>query len=155
MFLVLGSILGWLQMGLRSGPAAAGIAPKATNEWTLWVVAVSCVLHPTEEYFTGWFTFLWSLLGRLVFVVLRHLSPDAHRNIAFRDCRRLIAAECPKMACGLFELEQIFPYREKTLDNLKASYIHATQRCKATWRFPPTRVESSSFGCGKLGANCG
>jgi hypothetical protein len=41
-------------MGLRSGPAAAGITPNATNEWTLWAVAVSCVLHPAEEYFTGW-----------------------------------------------------------------------------------------------------
>jgi len=41
-------------MGFRLGPAAAGIAPKATSEWTLWVVAVSCVQHPTEEYFTGW-----------------------------------------------------------------------------------------------------
>ncbi len=27
---------------------------KATNEWTLWVVAASCALHPIEEYFTGW-----------------------------------------------------------------------------------------------------
>lgn len=41
-------------MGLRSGPAAAGITPNATHKWTLWAVAVSCVLHPTEEYFTGW-----------------------------------------------------------------------------------------------------
>jgi hypothetical protein len=41
-------------MVFRLEPAAAGITPNATNEWTLWVVAVSCVLHPTEEYFTGW-----------------------------------------------------------------------------------------------------
>jgi hypothetical protein len=27
---------------------------KATSEWTLWIVAVSCALHATEEYFTGW-----------------------------------------------------------------------------------------------------
>ena len=27
---------------------------EATSEWTLWVVAVSCVLHPAEEYITGW-----------------------------------------------------------------------------------------------------
>jgi hypothetical protein len=26
----------------------------ATNEWTLWAVAVSCALHPIEEYVTGW-----------------------------------------------------------------------------------------------------
>jgi len=25
-----------------------------TSEWTLWVVAVSCALHITEEYLTGW-----------------------------------------------------------------------------------------------------
>ena len=31
-----------------------GITPNATHEWTLWAVALSCVLHPTEEYFTGW-----------------------------------------------------------------------------------------------------
>jgi len=29
-------------------------ARKTTSEWTLWVVAASCVLHVTEEYFTGW-----------------------------------------------------------------------------------------------------
>jgi len=27
---------------------------EGTSEWTLWVVAVSCVLHPAEEYVTGW-----------------------------------------------------------------------------------------------------
>ncbi|SRR5258706_2888932 len=27
---------------------------KTTSEWTLWVVAVSCTFHVTEEYFTGW-----------------------------------------------------------------------------------------------------
>lgn len=27
---------------------------KTTSEWTLWVVAASCVLHVLEEYFTGW-----------------------------------------------------------------------------------------------------
>jgi uncharacterized protein with HXXEE motif len=27
---------------------------KPTSEWTLWVVAVSCALHATEEYLTGW-----------------------------------------------------------------------------------------------------
>jgi len=27
---------------------------EATSEWTLWVVAVSCALHVTEEYLTGW-----------------------------------------------------------------------------------------------------
>jgi hypothetical protein len=50
-------------MGLRSGPAAAGITPNATHEWTLWAVAVSCVLHPTEEYFTGWQGWAHQTLG--------------------------------------------------------------------------------------------
>lgn len=27
---------------------------EKTSEWTLWVVAASCALHATEEYFTGW-----------------------------------------------------------------------------------------------------
>ncbi len=27
---------------------------KKTSEWTLWVVAVSCALHVTEEYLTNW-----------------------------------------------------------------------------------------------------
>lgn len=26
---------------------------RGTSEWTLWVVAVSCALHATEEYLTG------------------------------------------------------------------------------------------------------
>jgi hypothetical protein len=26
----------------------------ATSEWTLWVVAGSCVVHVAEEYLTGW-----------------------------------------------------------------------------------------------------
>lgn len=50
-------------MGLRSGPEAAGITPNATHEWTLWAVAVSCVLHPTEEYFTGWQGWAHQTLG--------------------------------------------------------------------------------------------
>jgi hypothetical protein len=28
--------------------------PRAKYEWTLWVVAVSCLLHAAEEYLTGW-----------------------------------------------------------------------------------------------------
>ncbi|HKQ09267.1 MAG TPA: HXXEE domain-containing protein [Blastocatellia bacterium] len=27
---------------------------NTTNEWVLWVVALSCALHAAEEYFTGW-----------------------------------------------------------------------------------------------------
>jgi len=36
---------------------------KATHEWTLWVVAASCALHPTEEYFTGWQPWAVEALG--------------------------------------------------------------------------------------------
>jgi Protein of unknown function with HXXEE motif len=35
----------------------------ATNEWTLWVVAVSCALHVAEEYFTGWQRWAAETLG--------------------------------------------------------------------------------------------
>jgi len=27
---------------------------ETTAEWTLWMVAVSCMLHPAEEYLMGW-----------------------------------------------------------------------------------------------------
>ncbi len=36
---------------------------KATSEWTLWVVAVSCALHASEEYFTGWQEWARQTLG--------------------------------------------------------------------------------------------
>jgi hypothetical protein len=36
---------------------------KPTREWTLWVVAASCVLHTTEEYFTGWRQWARATLG--------------------------------------------------------------------------------------------
>jgi len=36
---------------------------KTTSEWTLWVVAVSCVLHAEEEYLTGWQTWARETLG--------------------------------------------------------------------------------------------
>jgi Protein of unknown function with HXXEE motif len=34
-----------------------------TSEWTLWVVAVSCAFHATEEYFTGWQEWARQTLG--------------------------------------------------------------------------------------------
>lgn len=34
-----------------------------TYEWTLWVVAVSCALHPLEEYFSGWQAWARQSLG--------------------------------------------------------------------------------------------
>jgi hypothetical protein len=34
-----------------------------TSEWTLWVVAVSCALHVSEEYLTGWQAWAIGTLG--------------------------------------------------------------------------------------------
>jgi hypothetical protein len=39
------------------------VAPRRTNEWTLWVVAVSCALHAVEEYLTGWQEWAAETLG--------------------------------------------------------------------------------------------
>lgn len=36
---------------------------EPTNEWTLWIVAISCPLHATEEYFTGWQEWARQTLG--------------------------------------------------------------------------------------------
>jgi len=38
--------------------------PKSTtSQWTLWVVAVSCALHATEEFLTGWQEWARQTLG--------------------------------------------------------------------------------------------
>ena len=50
-------------IGFRSRRAAVAIPLKKANEWTLWVVAASCVLHPAEEYFTGWQVWARQTLG--------------------------------------------------------------------------------------------
>jgi hypothetical protein len=34
-----------------------------TREWTLWIVALSCALHPLEEYFAGWQAWAVGALG--------------------------------------------------------------------------------------------
>jgi hypothetical protein len=36
---------------------------KRSSEWTLWVVGVSCALHASEEYFTGWQEWARQTLG--------------------------------------------------------------------------------------------
>jgi Protein of unknown function with HXXEE motif len=36
---------------------------QTTSEWTLWVVAVSCAFHVTEEYLTGWQEWARQTLG--------------------------------------------------------------------------------------------
>jgi len=49
-------------------------AQETTREWVLWVVAVSCALHATEELFTGWQAWARDTLGiampTLLFVVM-------------------------------------------------------------------------------------
>jgi hypothetical protein len=37
--------------------------PRTKNEWTLWAVAASCVLHVVEEYLTGWQGWAQQTLG--------------------------------------------------------------------------------------------
>jgi hypothetical protein len=39
------------------------VSVKTTSEWTLWIVAGSCALHATEEYFTGWQQWATQTLG--------------------------------------------------------------------------------------------
>ena len=46
------------------------------SEWTLWVVAVSCTLHATEEYLTGWQGWARHTLG-IVMPTTRFLIANA------------------------------------------------------------------------------
>ena len=39
------------------------VSQKKTSEWTLWIVAASCLLHVLEEYFMGWQEWAVSTLG--------------------------------------------------------------------------------------------
>ena len=43
-----------------------GRARTSSGEWTLWVVALSCALHATEEFFTGWQPWARETLGILM-----------------------------------------------------------------------------------------
>jgi len=49
---------------------------KRTSEWTLWVVAVSCVFHVAEEYLTGWQEWARQTLG-IVMPTTRFLVANA------------------------------------------------------------------------------
>ena len=49
---------------------------KTTNEWTLWVVAVSCAFHVAEEYITGWQEWAHQTLG-IVIPTTRFLVANA------------------------------------------------------------------------------
>jgi hypothetical protein len=52
------------------------VAGRATREWTLWAVAVSCVFHVVEEYFTGWQEWAWQTFG-IVMPTTRFLVMNA------------------------------------------------------------------------------
>jgi Protein of unknown function with HXXEE motif len=52
------------------------VPQETTSEWTLWVVAVSCALHPTEEYLAGWQEWARQTLG-IVVPTTRFLAANA------------------------------------------------------------------------------
>jgi hypothetical protein len=52
------------------------VQQRPTREWTLWVVAMSCALHPAEEYFTGWREWARGTLG-IVMPASRFLVANA------------------------------------------------------------------------------
>jgi hypothetical protein len=52
------------------------VLAQPRREWTLWVVAVSCALHVTEEYFTGWQAWARQALG-IVMPTPRFLGANA------------------------------------------------------------------------------
>jgi hypothetical protein len=43
-----------LQLTIADPKGAYLTVTRRTSEWTLWIVALSCALHATEEYLTGW-----------------------------------------------------------------------------------------------------
>ncbi len=49
---------------------------RPTREWTLWVVAGACALHPAEEFFTGWREWASETLG-IVMPASRFLVANA------------------------------------------------------------------------------
>jgi Na+-transporting NADH:ubiquinone oxidoreductase subunit NqrE len=63
-----------------------------TSEWTLWVVAVACALHATEEYFTGWQQWARETLGitmpTSIFVVMNAVLAAAALLLARTGWRR-------------------------------------------------------------------
>jgi hypothetical protein len=77
-----------------SGSEGAGVAvpPKTTHEWTLWIVAASCALHPMEEHFTGWQGWALETLGIAVptarFVVVNAVLFMAALYLASTGWRR-------------------------------------------------------------------
>jgi hypothetical protein len=67
-------------------------ARDGTSEWTLWVVAVACALHATEEYLTGWQAWARTALGitmpTSIFVVANILLVAAALLLARTGWRR-------------------------------------------------------------------
>jgi len=41
----------------------SNLVPCRTHEWTLWAVAAACILHPIEEFTTGWQAWARPALG--------------------------------------------------------------------------------------------
>src|SRR6266852_3681574 len=52
------------------------VGSSTTSEWTLWLIAVSCALHVTEEYLTGWQQWARQTLG-IVMPTTRFLAANA------------------------------------------------------------------------------
>ena len=109
-------------MGLRSGPAAAGITPTVTHEWTLWAVAVSCVLHPTEEYFTGWQRWAHQTLG-----IVMPTATFVIANSLLAVCAFLLARQ---FVGGDLHLVSSFPLR---LWLMQSSFTYCQRSSKAAF----------------------
>ena len=64
------------------------VARETTSEWTLWAVAVSCALHPVEEYFTGWQAWALQTLG-IVMPTTRFFVANAVLVVVALLCARV------------------------------------------------------------------
>jgi hypothetical protein len=60
------------------------VTKRTTSEWTLWVVAVSCALHVTEEYLTGWHAWAVGTLGIVMPTVPFLMANAVLVAVAFR-----------------------------------------------------------------------
>ena len=67
-----------------------------TSEWTLWIVAIACALHATEELLTGWQQWAPSALGIFIptetFVVMNTVLVIAALLLARIGWRRPAAS---------------------------------------------------------------
>jgi len=67
---------------------SGGAPHRAANEWTLWIVAASCALHPIEEYFTGWQRWASQTLG-IVMPTALFVFMNAALLVAAVSCARI------------------------------------------------------------------